>query len=68
MLKGVNAELEFENLCLLTWIGKEIRFLRIWNHLGKMSLAFKETGLMRMEERGLENNEMKFYKEAKGNE
>lgn len=33
-----------------------------------MSLVFKETGLMRMEERGLQNNEMKFYKEGKGNE
>jgi len=33
-----------------------------------MSLAFKETGLMRMEEHGLQNNEMKFYKEGKGNE
>ena len=33
-----------------------------------MSLAFKETSLMRMEERGLQNNEMKFYNEGKGNE
>ena len=68
MLKGVNAELQCESLCLLALIGKAICFLCIWNHLGKMSLVFKETGLMRMEERGLQNNEMKFYKEGKGNE
>lgn len=59
MLKEMDSELLVENLCLFREIGKEICFMCIWSYLCKMSPAFKKTGLMRMEEYGFENNEMR---------